>query len=276
MGVLIALDAGHHLGNPKSVWKQFDPAMTREWALNDRMARHVERGLSAYDCRVMRVDDTTGKALVGLAARNKLANEAGAAFLISIHHNGGVQGGRGGGIAVYRRDKADAVSIRLQREVYEATVRNTGLRGNRASPLAVSGSLGILNGARQPAILGEFGFMDSAVDAPVIITDSFSKACAAGAVEALASVAGLKRICGEGDDMAIMEELRKIPGCEGATEKDAAEVLGYVLRNRAPSGDVVREYGEAIKEGLTDGSAPGMPVVRWMAAVLSRRAAGRR
>ena len=275
MGVLIALDAGHHLGNPKCVWKQFDPAMTREWVLNDRVARHVERGLSVYDCRAMRVDDTTGKALIKPAGRNRAANEAGAGYLISIHHNGGVQGGRGGGIAVYRRDKADAVSIRLQREVYEATVRNTGLRGNRASPLAVSGSLGILNGAGQPAVLGEFGFMDSAVDAPVIITDSFSRACAAGIVEALVDVAGLERL-GGGGDMAIMEELRKVPGCGGATERDVAEALGYMLRNRAPSGDAAREFEEAIKEGLTDGSAPGMPIVRWMAAVLSRRAAGRR
>jgi len=275
MGVLIALDAGHHLGNPKCVWKQFDPAMTREWVLNDRMARHVERELSGYDCHTVRVDDPLGKTLIKLAERNRMANAAGADYLISIHHNGGIKGGSGGGITVYRGSKAGETSLRLQREVYEATVRNTGLQGNRASPMAVGRGLGILNGAGQPAILGEFGFMDSSVDAPVIITDGFSRACAAGIVEALVNVAGLKRLRG-GDDMAIMEELRKVPGCGGATERDVAEALGYMLRNRAPAGDAAREFEEAIKEGLTDGSAPGMPIVRWMAAVLARRAAGRR
>ena len=56
---IIALDAGHYLYTPgRRCLKELDPAETREWVLNDRMAVHVARFLSAYDCDVIRVDDS--------------------------------------------------------------------------------------------------------------------------------------------------------------------------------------------------------------------------
>ena len=39
-----------------------------------------------------------------------------------------------------------------------------------------------------PSILGEFGFMDSKVDTPKILTDDFSKKCAEGIAAALVEV----------------------------------------------------------------------------------------
>ena len=272
----IALDAGHYYYTPgRRCMLQFDPNETREWVLNSNMAEHVEAELAKYDCSVLRIDDRTGENQVTLAERNRLANAAGADYLLSIHHNGGIKGGNGGGIVVYVLPNADTISKQLQRAVYEATVKKTGLKGNRANPLA-TGNYSILSGAKQTAILGEYGFMDSRTDVPIIITDEFSSNCAAGIVEGLVSVAGLKKVQKEDNDMAIIEEIRKMYGLGDATEKQVAQAIGYILQNSAPSGDAKREYDAAKAEGITDGSNPGMPATRWMSTLMSRRAMGRR
>ena len=44
-----------------------------------------------------------------------------------------------------------------------------------------------------PAVLLECGFMDSSVDAPIIITEAFSEACADAIVEALVELGSLKK-----------------------------------------------------------------------------------
>jgi len=192
MSKLIALDAGHYVGTPgKRCMKALDPDETREWTLNGRMAGHVERMLAPYDCRVMRVDDRTGKDHVTLAERIAAANGERADWYHSIHHNAGVNGGPGGGIAVYAAVAAGAAARQMQREIYAATVRRTGLRGNRADPMPLA-DFAVLRGTAMPATLGEYGFMDSSTDVPQIITDGFSRLCAAGIAEALVKVADLK------------------------------------------------------------------------------------
>lgn len=84
---IIALDAGHGMRTAgKRCLKSLDPNQTREWYLNDRIMDKVEAALQAYDCTVLRVDDTTGAKDISLSARVKAANTAKADIYISMHH----------------------------------------------------------------------------------------------------------------------------------------------------------------------------------------------
>ena len=225
--MIIALDAGHYNDTPgKRCLKRIDPNETRERFLNARMAEHVEELLKAYDCEVMRCDDRTGKTDPSLSERAARANRAGAAAFISIHHNAGINGGKGGGICVYAAENASKTSLTLQRAVYDETVKRTGLKGNRATPLPVA-NFTVIYKANMPAVLGEFGFMDSTTDVPIILTDDFSKKCAQGIVAALVKTFGIKKKSEqEEDDMVRYRKIEDIPEGYREETKELVE-LGF-------------------------------------------------
>ena len=225
--MIIALDAGHYNNTPgKRCLKSIDPNETRERFLNARMAEHVEELLKAYDCEVMRCDDRTGKTDPSLSERAARANRAGAAAFISIHHNAGINGGKGGGICVYAAENASKTSLTLQRAVYDETVKRTGLKGNRATPLPVA-NFTVIYKANMPAILGEFGFMDSKTDVPIILTDDFSVKCAQGIVAALVKTFGIKKKSEqEKNDMVRYKTIEDIPEGYRAETKELVE-LGF-------------------------------------------------
>ena len=190
--MLIAIDAGHYLGTPgKRCLRAIDPGETREWVLNGRVADKVQERLVAYDCQTMRVDDVTGQKEVTLFDRVLAANLAGADVYLSIHHNAGIKGGSGGGIVVYVCPGVGEDTTSLQRAVYEHTVASTGLRGNRSRPLGVANFYVLLH-TKMPAVLGEFGFMDSTTDTPIILTEEFADHCADGIATALVALYGLE------------------------------------------------------------------------------------
>ena len=225
--MIIALDAGHYNNTPgKRCLKSIDPKETRERFLNARMAEHVEELLKAYDCEVMRCDDRTGKTDPSLSERAARANRAGAAAFISIHHNAGINGGKGGGICVYAAENASKTSLTLQRAVYDETVKRTGLKGNRATPLPVA-NFTVIYKANMPAVLGEFGFMDSKTDVPIILTDDFSVKCAQGIVAALVKTFGIKKKSEqEKNDMVRYKTIEDIPEGYRAETKELVE-LGF-------------------------------------------------
>lgn len=210
--MIIALDAGHYNDTPgKRCMKSIDPKETRERFLNARMAEHVEELLKAYDCEVIRCDDRTGKTDPSLTERAARANRAGAGAFISIHHNAGINGGKGGGICVYAAENASKTSLALQKAVYDETVKRTGLKGNRYTPLPIS-NFTVIYKAKMPSVLGEFGFMDSTVDTPIILTDEFSRQCAQGIVDALAKIFDLrKKSEQEEDDLVRYKTIDEIP-----------------------------------------------------------------
>ena len=84
-GLKICLDPGHggqgHVPNYKR-----GPTGLREADINLRVALHLREMLQAVGATVImtRVDDS----YVSLSARSQLANESGADFFISLHHNG--------------------------------------------------------------------------------------------------------------------------------------------------------------------------------------------
>lgn len=180
----IALTAGHYLGTAgKRCLKSLDPNETREWVLNNRIADKVEKLLTAYEgYQLIRTDDTTGKTEVSLDDRIRAANNFGADIYISIHHNAGISGGKGGGIVVYTYTKVDVTTKAWQKALYEALVTETGLKGNRAAPLATA-NLAECRKTTMPAVLLELGFMDSKTDVPVILTEEYADQCARAIVK---------------------------------------------------------------------------------------------
>lgn len=190
----IAINAGHYLKTAgKRCSKKFDKNETREWVLNDRICDKIESKLKAYDgYKLLRVDDTTGATDVSLANRCKKANTFGADFYLSIHHNAGINDGTGGGVVAYVYTKVDEKTKEWQKELYNAIISKTGLKGNRATPLA-SSNLYETRCTTMPAVLMECGFMDSATDVPVILTDAFAEKVADACVEVIAKKGGLTK-----------------------------------------------------------------------------------
>lgn len=190
--MLIALDAGHYLGTPgKRCLKSIDPGETREWVLNSRIAEKVQKILADYQVDILRLDDPTGQTDVTLQERTDKANQAKADLYLSIHANAGINGGSGGGIVLYAYSYPDEESIRVRDTIYQYTVSTTGLKGNRANPLALA-NFHVLRESDMPAVLGEFGFMDSTTDTPIILTEEFADHCADGIAAALVALYGLE------------------------------------------------------------------------------------
>lgn len=181
---IIALDAGHGLHTPgKRCMKAIDPNETREWYLNDRIADRVQELMAAYDCTVIRVDDTTGAKDIKLSARTKTANAAGADIYISIHHNAGINGGTGGGTVVYYYSSAAARPLQAQ-HLYDAVTAQTGMLGKRSRKVIKHGWY-VVKYSKMPAFLLENGFMDSQTDTPIILTPTHAERTAQGIVDFL-------------------------------------------------------------------------------------------
>lgn len=177
----VAIDAGHGLFTAgKRCMKTLDPNETREWLLNGSVADIVQEKLLEYECRVLRVDDTTGKKDIALSNRVKAANQAGADIYISIHHDAGINGGSGGGTMVFYYSGAPDRPRQAQR-LYDAVVGRTGLKGNRSQKVVKKGFYVVKN-TKMPAFLIENGFMDSAVDVPIILSRKHAERTAEGIV----------------------------------------------------------------------------------------------
>lgn len=187
----ICIDAGHGMyTSGKRCMKSLDPNQTREWVLNDRIADKLETMLKGYNCEVMRTDDTTGQKDVALADRVKKANEWGADVFVSIHHNAGVKGGTGGGTVVYHYCSTGD-GILMATKLYNAIVKSTGLVGNRSSKVSKS-AFYVLKHTKMRAYICELGFMDSATDVPIILTDAYAEKAARGILNCLVEEYSLK------------------------------------------------------------------------------------
>ena len=189
----IAIDAGHGLNTAgKRVDKALDPAQTREWTLNNRVACYIAEAAKQYEkVETLRVDDTTGKKDVSLSARCKASNNWGADVYISCHHNAGINLGTGGGIVAFSY-KEGTKGAEYRDEIYKACIASGGLKGNRSDPTKAKGYY-VLANTKAPAVLMEYGFMDSKTDAPVILTDGYSMLMGYATMEGIAKAAGLRK-----------------------------------------------------------------------------------
>ena len=194
MSFKLALNAGHGLYTAgKRCMKSIDPNETREWTLNNRICDKIEAKLKEYEgYELIRLDDATGAKDVSLKTRTTKANEFKADFYLSIHHNAGINGGKGGGVVAYTYTTPTAVEKDWQSALYYAVVDRTGLRGNRSRPLSAK-DLHECRESKMPCVLLECGFMDSTTDTPIILTETFAENVANACVEVLVKKANLKK-----------------------------------------------------------------------------------
>lgn len=203
--VRIALNAGHYLyTSGKRVSKAFDPNETREWVLNDRIIDKLERRLASYDVEVIRLDDTTGATDTTLSKRASACNAFKPNISISMHHNAGVNGGSGGGIAVYFNSKK-GTPVSLAKTLYNYLINAGCIKGNRSNPIQDQTSLYETNNSVAPYFLIENGFMDSSVDAKIIITDDYAERTVNGLMNFLEGSFGIKLKEGTVDTPAVEE-----------------------------------------------------------------------
>jgi N-acetylmuramoyl-L-alanine amidase len=227
----IAISAGHCLTTAgKRLPKKLDPKQTREWVLNDRIARYLEEAAAQYDgVEILRLDNRDGSKGNDNTKRAKKANDWGADFLIDIHHNAGINLGKGGGIVAFCYKK-NTTAEKYRDAIYAACIAAGGLKGNRATPKKTN-AYTILKKAKAPAVLMEYGFMDSKTDAPVILTEAYAKLVGYATMEGIVKIAGLKKqtatteVCkvelkvlgngDKGDQVKAMQILLEAYGCKG-------------------------------------------------------------
>lgn len=227
--MIIALDAGHYIGTPgRRCLKKYDPNETREWQLNSRICEKIENILAGYECDVIRCDDRTGATDTELSERCKISNNAKADFFLSVHHNAGINGGKGGGITAFSYT-GSAKGKPWRDDLYNALIRKTGLAGNRAEPRKEAGYYVIKN-TTAPAVLLELGFMDSATDIPVIISDEYASLCAEAISEVIVDRLNIPKIK-ETEESAKAEstyaKVEDVPDWGRATIKKLVE-KGYL------------------------------------------------
>lgn len=189
----IAYCGGHYINTPgKRCLGSLDPSETREWVLNDRVADHFARAALEYEgVEILRTDDSTGKNDISIASRTKKANDWGANLYVDMHHNAGINGGSGGGVVAFCYP-GSSQGKKYRDAIYEAVIEAGGLKGNRSQPLQEK-KFDSLRLADAPAVLMEYGFMDSRTDVPVILDEAYSKLVAYATMEGIAKVAGLKK-----------------------------------------------------------------------------------
>lgn len=193
MSLIISLDAGHGLTTlGKRCSKKLDPNETREWWLNNRIADRLEILLANYDCKVVRVDDTTGAKDVSLSSRTKMANNAKADVYISIHHNAGANNGNAGGTEVYYYSSKPE-RPKQATALYNSLIKHTGLKGNRATPVRKHAYY-VVKETNMPAFLIENGYMDSKIDTPIILTPEHAEKTAQAILCFLIEQFGLKSV----------------------------------------------------------------------------------
>lgn len=193
MAFKVALNAGHYLGTiGKNCPRQLDPAMTKEWVLNNRVVTKMQKLLSAYeDIEVLRVDDPEGLVEQTFTQKRKKVNDWGADFYLGVHHNAADKIFNGGGISAFVTINPSAESVEWRDALYYEAVKETGLKGNRADPL-VERDLKELRHLNCAATLIECGFMDSTVDCPQILTDEYADKIAKAFVAVIVEKSGAK------------------------------------------------------------------------------------
>lgn len=278
----IALSAGHGKNTAgKRCMKKLDPNQTREWVLNARIADKIEKLLSGYTgWELLRLDDRTGAQDIALKTRTNSANAWGADFYLSIHHNAGILGGKGGGIVAYVYTKPSNASIVWQNELYSELIAETGLRGNRSTPLSKA-NLHECRVPKMPAVLLELGFMDSKVDVPIILSEKYADQCAAAIVRVIADQGKLVKKAGGSTASDVKDEkpVNSTVKVDYAEEKDSSLKGTYVVKssdgclNLRAGADSSKALIETMKNG-TKVSCYGWHTGDWLLVIAESGNAG--
>lgn len=216
MAFKIAYGAGHHRNTAgNKLPKALDPQETREWILNDRVARYFAEAARQYEnVELLRTDDPAGNQETSLAQRCRKADDFGADFCLSIHHNAGANQTAAGGIVAFSFPGSQRGAA-YRNAIYDACVTNGGLKGNRSLPKTTA-NFYVLRYTDAPCVLMEYGFMDSTTDAPVILQEAYSKKMGYATMEAIAKVAGLAKKRQEPESYTLKDFIRQVQAATGA------------------------------------------------------------
>ena len=244
----IAHCAGHYIGTSgKRLPATLDKNQTREWTLNDRVADYFAKAAAEYEgVELLRTDDPTGKTFIDIPERVAKANAWGANLYVDMHHDAAGKIFNGGGVTAYCYP-GSSEGRKYQIAIYEAVIAAGGIKGNRAYPLQEKkfDTLALTN---MPAVLMEYGFMDSTVDAPIILTDAYAKKVAYGTMAGIAKAAGLKKKLVVKPATAVLEVHILQIGCEG----EDVRALQFLLNGRkCPCGDADGIYGSKTKAAVS-------------------------
>ena len=188
----IAYGAGHNNSTSNGIPTSLHSPRVNEWYLNDRIARYFAQAAQEYEgVELLRVDDPKGIEPTVLANRVKLANDWGAEFFLAIHHNAGINGGSGGGLVAFSY-KEGTIGAAYREAIYAACMAAGGLKGNRWDA-TLAEDFYVLKYTNMPAVLMEYGFMDSTTDVPVILQESYAKAMGYATMEGIAKAKGLTK-----------------------------------------------------------------------------------
>lgn len=228
--VKIAYCAGHCMNTPgKRLPKALDPNQTREWVLNDRVARAFAAEALTYEgVQLLRTDDPTGKVDIPIKERTAKANAWDADLYADFHHNAGVNLGSGGGVVAFCYPDSEE-GQKLRNAIYAAVIAAGGLKGNRAQPLQEK-KFDTLKYAAMPAALIEYGFMDSRTDAPVILTEAYSKMVGIATMTAIAQLHGLKKL----------PAVQSAPAATTTTKKSEVCTVEVNVLKKGAKGDQVK------------------------------------
>lgn len=257
MAFKVALNAGHYLGTiGKNCPRQLDPAMTKEWVLNNRVVTKMQKLLSAYeDIEVLRVDDPTGRTEQSFTEKRKIVNDWGADFYLGVHHNAADKIFNGGGISAFVTINPTAESVEWRDALYYEAVKETGLKGNRADPL-VERDLKELRYLNCAATLIECGFMDSTVDCPQILTEEYADKIAKAFVAVIVEKSGAK-LKPSVEPQKTPTKVEKVvsitlPILKRGSRGEAVRSLQTLLNAKGASLEVDGSFGSATDKALRE------------------------
>ena len=271
----LAFCAGHYLHTSgKRIPKELDGKETREWVLNDRIADFVEKAATERGILTLRTDDPTGENFIDIPERTAAANAWGADLYLDIHHNGALGIFDGGGVEIFSYP-GSVKGAAYRDAIYKSVIAAGGLKGNRANPLQQVrfDSLAMTN---MPAVLVEYGYMDSRVDAPVILTEDYAKKVAYATVDAIAQVAGLDPAYKQEDFIRDVQRAcgAKVDGIAGPETLSKTVTISQEKNRTHPVVAVVQKYLHS--RGYTQvGKADGIAGVKFTAAVIAYQEAHR-
>ena len=252
---ILAIAAGHWEGTDRGIPTSLHSPRVTEWDLNKPEVDRVEAILDRYEgVQVLRVEDTTGKTMVSLADRCKAANSAGADYFLEVHHNGGLNGGSGGGATAYCIKEGGQAEV-LRDKLYDAIIRAyPELRGNRADPKTTA-NFQVLRQTKMPAVLLELGFMDSTTDVPLLLSPDHTEKCAAAMASVFVELWGLAlRPEYQEQEEAEMNEERVTQIAEEAAQKAVEDLM-----DGTGSGDAHSKYAnEATRWAKDNGLIQGL------------------
>jgi len=265
--IKIGYDAGHGIHTPG----KRTPDGEREWSFNNKVARAFANELALYKGVISkRFDDSTGEEDVPLRERTNGANNWGADYYISFHHNAlASRWGNHTGVETFVYTDPQARSLALANAIHPSVVKSYDLTDRGVK----RGNLHIVRETTMPAILIEGGFMDSLIDITKLRDDNVLKSVGKSVAQSFARFVGLSSVTPikqeEELTVAQYEELKRLIDAQAKRIEVLERFAGI---NEREVLQVHKEAWErATRLGLVDGRYPNRPLTREQFATIDYR-----